>query len=103
MVEENQNKITLYYLPSYSPELNLDEYLNNDLKSGIGLKASPKNEKQLKNNVKSHMMHLQKSSLGFYIINQICGCLKSLYLPARLIGQSCFNNNFCGQNALKGR
>jgi len=59
--EENTSKIALFYLPSYSPELNPDEYLNNDLKSGIGLKASPKNEKQLKNNVKSHMMYLQKN------------------------------------------
>ena len=38
-VEENKNKIALFYLPSYSPELNPDEYLNNDLKSGIGLKG----------------------------------------------------------------
>ena len=59
--EENKNKITLFYLPSYSPELNPDEYLNNDLKSGIGLKQTPKNEKQMKNNVKSHMMYLQKN------------------------------------------
>jgi len=60
-VEENKNKIALFYLPSYSPELNPDEYLNNDLKSGIGLKQTPKNEKQMKNNVKSHMMYLQKN------------------------------------------
>lgn len=59
--EENKNKIALFYLPSYSPELNPDEYLNNDLKSGIGLKQTPKNEKQMKNNVKSHMMYLQKN------------------------------------------
>lgn len=60
--EENKDKIALFFLPSYSPELNPDEYLNNDLKSGIGLKPSPKNDKQLKSNVKSHMMSLQKNS-----------------------------------------
>ncbi|MCF6185006.1 MAG: transposase, partial [Bacteroidales bacterium] len=59
--EKNKNKIELFYLPSYSPELNPDEYLNNDLKSGIGLKVSPKNEKQMKTNVKSHMIFLQKN------------------------------------------
>ena len=59
-VEENKDKIELFYLPSYSPELNPDEYLNNDLKSGIGLRPTPKNEKQMKKNVKSHMMFLQK-------------------------------------------
>ena len=58
--EENKSKIELFYLPSYSPELNPDDYLNNDLKSGIGLKPTPKNEKQMKNNVKSHMKMLQK-------------------------------------------
>ena len=40
-IDENTDKIELFYLPSYSPEINPDEYLNNDLKSGIGLKQSP--------------------------------------------------------------
>ena len=60
-VEEHTNEIELYYLPSYSPEINPDEYLNNDLKSGIGLKQSPKNEKQMKANVRSHMILLQRN------------------------------------------
>ena len=60
-IDENTDKIELFYLPSYSPEINPDEYLNNDLKSGIGLKQSPKNEKQMKSNVKSHMIFLQKN------------------------------------------
>jgi len=54
-VEKNTNRIELFYFPSYSPEINPDEYLNNDLKSGIGLKQSSKNEKQMKSNVKSHI------------------------------------------------
>lgn len=61
-VEKNTNRIELFYLPSYSPEINPDEYLNNDLKSGIGLKQSSKNEKQMKSNVKSHMIFLQKNA-----------------------------------------
>jgi len=60
-VEKNTNKMELFYLPSYSPEINPDEYLNNDLKSGIGLKQSPKNEKQMKINVRSHMILLQRN------------------------------------------
>jgi transposase len=59
--EENTDEIGLFYLPSYSPEINPDEYLNNDLKSGIGLKPTPKNHKQMKSNVKSHMIFLQKN------------------------------------------
>ena len=61
-VEKNTDEIELFYLPSYSPEINPDEYLNNDLKSGIGLKPTPKNHKQMKSNVKSHMIFLQKNS-----------------------------------------
>lgn len=44
-IEKNTDEIELFYLPSYSPEINPDEYLNNDLKSGIGLKPTPKNHK----------------------------------------------------------
>lgn len=34
-VHENANAIELFYLPSYSPHLNPDEYLNNDLKARV--------------------------------------------------------------------
>ena len=35
-VEGHKEQISLFYLPSYSPEYNPDEYLNNDLKHNIG-------------------------------------------------------------------
>lgn len=60
-VEENEDKIALYYLPSYSPEMNPDEYLNCDLKNGLSYKPSPKDEKQLKTNINSHMRLLQNN------------------------------------------
>lgn len=59
-VEENKEKIVLYFLPSYSPERNPDEYLNCDLKYGLAQKVSPKNVEQLRKNVQSHMKLLQK-------------------------------------------
>jgi transposase len=34
-LEENEEQIELFFLPSYSPELNPDEYLNRDLKAGV--------------------------------------------------------------------
>jgi transposase len=34
-VEENSARIQLFYLPAYSPELNPDEYFNQDLKANI--------------------------------------------------------------------
>ena len=41
-VEKNKNKIEIFYLPSYSPEKNPDEYLNCDLKYGLSEKPAPK-------------------------------------------------------------
>ncbi len=63
LVENNKDKIALFFLPSYSPEMNPDEYLNCDLKYGLAQKPSPKNEKQLKKNVQSHMKLLQKNPM----------------------------------------
>ncbi len=57
--EQHKDRVSLYYLPSYSPEMNPDEYLNCDLKYGISQKASPRTEKDLKGNVRSHMKMLQ--------------------------------------------
>lgn len=58
-VSENSEKIELFYLPSYSPQHNPDEYLNCDLKQGISSKRAPKNEGQLKGLVIDHMKMLQ--------------------------------------------
>ena len=53
--EENKEKISLFYLPSYSPERNPDEYLNCDLKQGLSNKKSPKDKETLQKNVQNHM------------------------------------------------
>lgn len=58
-VEENKSKIELFYLPSYSPEKNPDEYLNCDLKYGLSEKPAPRNQEQLLDNLKNHMEMLQ--------------------------------------------
>jgi transposase len=58
--DDNKEKIILYFLPSYSPERNPDEYLNCDLKYGLAQKVSPKNVEHLRKNVQSHMKLLQK-------------------------------------------
>jgi len=54
-VEENKERIALFYIPSYAPERNPDEYLNCDLKQGLSVKKSPKNKETLQNNVQNHM------------------------------------------------
>ena len=59
--EENKLKIEVFYLPSYSPDRNPDEYLNCDLKQGMSAKPSPKTQDKLNDNVENHMQMLQLS------------------------------------------
>ena len=59
--KDNSSKISIFYLPSYSPEKNPDEYLNCDLKYGLSEKPAPRNQEQLRNNVENHMYMLQEN------------------------------------------
>lgn len=59
-LEAHRDEIAVFYLPSYSPELNPDEYLNCDLKAAIHSGIPARNEKGLKGKVVSHMRKLQK-------------------------------------------
>jgi transposase len=60
--EGNSEKIELFYLPSYSPDRNPDEYLNGDLKYGLSEKPAPKTIEKLKENLENHMNMLQKNT-----------------------------------------
>jgi transposase len=53
-------QIEVFYLPSYSPELNPDEVLNADLKHAVTRKPPARNLRQLKCAVISHMRRLAK-------------------------------------------
>ncbi|MEO6902850.1 MAG: IS630 family transposase [Bacteroidia bacterium] len=54
-LEENKERIELFFLPPYSPELNPQEYVNQDLKTNIIGKKRPINKAQMKNNVEEFM------------------------------------------------
>ncbi len=58
-LEENKEKIEVFYLPSYSPELNPDEYLNNNLKGRVHSGERASTAKQLESKARKHMRHLQ--------------------------------------------
>ena len=60
-LEEHQEAIEVYYLPSYSPELNPDEYLNCDLKAAVHSGKPARSKSKLKSKVLSHMRRLQKT------------------------------------------
>ena len=59
-LEGKKDQIEIFYLPSYSPELNPDEYLNNDIKQGVHSKTLFRDENSLKKGVLSYMRMLQK-------------------------------------------
>lgn len=60
-VAERKNKIELFYLPSYSLELNPEERLNADLKYAIYSKVPVRNKDKLKAATNEHMQTLEKS------------------------------------------
>jgi transposase len=57
---KHENEIEVFYLPSYSPELNPDECLNADLKEAVTKRTPARSKKQLKEVAISHLRKLQK-------------------------------------------
>ncbi len=60
-LEQNKEHIEVFYLPSYSPELNPDEMLNANLKAAVTSQAPNRRKGQLKQAAIGHLRHLQKS------------------------------------------
>lgn len=58
--EEHSEQIEVFYLPSYSPQLNPVEYLNSDVKQGVHDKQPTRDLSELKYRVLSHLRKLQK-------------------------------------------
>ena len=57
---EHSREIELFYLPGYSPELNPDELLNQELKATVYSKGRPKSEKNLVTKLRSRLHAIQK-------------------------------------------
>lgn len=58
-LENHKAEIEVFYLPPYAPEYNPDELLNSDLKRGISKRPSPRSDKELEHNVRSHLKTVQ--------------------------------------------
>jgi len=56
----HKDRIEVFFLPSYSPELNPDEYLNRDLKLSVHNGKAPRTKKELKLKTIGHLRKLQK-------------------------------------------
>ena len=62
-LEEYKHRIEIFFLPSYAPELNPDEYLNNALKHSVHSGLKPNTVKQLDHKTQSFMRRLQHNPL----------------------------------------
>jgi len=58
-LEVRKDKIELFFLPAYSPDLNPDEHLNADLKQGVGSKAPSRAKAMLQKSATEHMTMLK--------------------------------------------
>lgn len=58
-LDKNKEKIEVFFLPSYSPELNPDEYLNNSLKGRVHSGKRAQTAKELEAKARKHMRLLQ--------------------------------------------
>ena len=58
---ERQDKIELFYLPSYRPDLNPEERLNADLRYAIGTQVPVRTKARLKLAATEHMVKLEQS------------------------------------------
>jgi transposase len=59
-IEEQQGRIELFFLPAYRPDLNPDEFLNNDTKANAVGRQRPKHRGQLMAKVRSHLRQRQQ-------------------------------------------
>lgn len=59
-IKENEGRISLFTLPAYSPELNPDELLNQDVKTNAVRKKRAANKSELKKNLIGYLRGRQK-------------------------------------------
>jgi len=56
---EHTAQMEVFYLPSYSPELNPDERLNASLKHALGSRVAMRTKAKLRQATENHMLELQ--------------------------------------------
>jgi len=60
-VDQNRERISLYQLPGYSPDLNPDELLNNDVKSNALGRQRPADREEMVAGVRGYLRSRQKN------------------------------------------
>lgn len=68
-VAAHADRIELFWLPRYAPELNADEYLNNDLKGSINAAGLPESRGELRSRIEwfmSRLLHLPEHVRSYF-------------------------------------
>ena len=69
-LDEHREQIRVFFLPSYSPELNPDELLNQDVKTNALGRVRPVNVQEMMDNVRSYLRITQARPTVVY--NYFC-------------------------------
>jgi hypothetical protein len=65
----HRDRIEVFYLPRYAPELNADEYLNNDLKGEVNAAGLPHNKQEVRSRIQMFMrklLHLPERVMSYF-------------------------------------
>ncbi len=78
-LQKNSQRIELFFLPSYSPELNPDEMLNQDVKSNASGRRRPRDQSQLMGDVRRYLRRRQRQP---YMVKRYFDAKSVLYARA---------------------
>jgi transposase len=73
-IEAHHDRIQLFYLPKYSPEMNPVEYLNNDMKETVNAEGLPDNKATLRSRMQRFMRklyHLPEHVMSYFLHSSV--------------------------------
>ena len=68
-VAAHAERLEVFYLPRYAPELNPDEYLNNDLKGQVNATGLPSDKGEVRSHIQGFMrqlLHLHEHVMNYF-------------------------------------
>jgi transposase len=66
---KHREQLEVFYLPRYAPEVNPDEYLNNDLKENVNASGLPHNKQEQRSRIQDFMrqlLHLPEQVMSYF-------------------------------------
>jgi hypothetical protein len=103
--EKNKDKIGLFYLSPYSPDLNPDEHVNSDVKYEVGSKVPKRTREGLQAATEEHMRMLKKDPgrIVKYFEDPAIQYAVYLYYNCRVSNSKTFARKYMITQAISGR